>query len=97
MKVKAKAKGNTVKVKAMIMSAMMGKEEAAKKNAQPDFITHIIAKVDGRVVYEVSTGPFISKNPLFKFKFTGASKGQELEITTTNNSGKQETKLTKIK
>ncbi len=97
MKVKAKARGNTVKVKAMFKSAMMGKEEAAKKKMQASFITHIVAKVNGRIVYEVSTGPFISKNPLFKFKFTGASKGEQLEITTTDNRGKQKTKLTKIK
>ncbi len=97
MKVKAKLKGNTVKVKAMFKSAMMGIEEATKKNTQPSFITHIVAKVNGKTVYEVSTGPFISRNPLFKFKFTGASKGEALEITTTDNNGKKEQKTVKIK
>ena len=97
MKVKAKLKGSVIKVKAMFKSDMAGIEEASKKGQQPSFIAHIIAKVNGQTVYEVSTGPFISKNPLFKFQFTGASKGDTLEITTTDNLGKQEQKTVKIK
>ena len=97
MKIKAKLKGHTIKVKAMFNSAMAGKEEASKKKIQPSFIAHIIAKVNGETVYEVSTGPFISKNPLFKFQFVGATKGDILEITTTDNNGKQEQGTAKIK
>ncbi len=97
MKIKAKLKSNTIKVKAMFKSDMAGKEEATKKGVKPNFITHIIASVNGKTVYEVSTGPFISKNPLFKFQFTGASKGDSLEITTTDNYGKKERKAVKIK
>ncbi len=97
MKIKAKLKGQTIKVKALFNSAMVGKEEAIKKKTVPSFITHIIAKVNGETVYEVSTGPFISKNPLFKFQFVGAAKGDSLEIITTDNNGKQEQGTTKIK
>ncbi len=97
MKVKAKLKGAVVKVKAMFKSPMAGTEEAEKKKIKPEYITHIVAKHNGKVVYEVSTGAFVSKNPLFKFEFKGGAKGDELEMTTTDNNGKTETKKAKIK
>jgi len=97
MKVKAKLKKDTVKVKAMFTSVMAGREEAEKKKIKPEFITHIIATVGGKMVYEVSTSPFVSKNPLFKFQFKGAAKGDKMEVVTTDNNGKQEKKSIKIK
>ena len=97
MKVKAKLKKDVVKVKVMFKNPMVGKEEAEKKKVDPEFITHIVAKHKGNTVYEVSTGAFISKNPLFKFEFKGGAKGDELELTSTDNNGKTETKKVKIK
>jgi len=97
MKVKAKLKGDVVKVKVMFKSPMAGPEEAEKKKIKPEFITQITAKHAGKVVYEVTTGGFISKNPLFKFGFKGAAKGDELEVSTLDNNGKAETKKVKIK
>jgi|SaaInl4_135m_RNA_FD_contig_41_1063729_length_1138_multi_2_in_0_out_0_2 sulfur-oxidizing protein SoxZ len=99
MRAKAKLKKGTVKVKAMFKSAMAGREEAEKKKMKPEFITHIIAKVNGTTVYEVSTGAFISKNPLFKFQFTlpEVKKGDKMAVTTTRNNGKSKTKKVKIK
>jgi len=76
---------------------MAGIEEAEKKGNKPDFIAHIIAKYDGKTVYEVSTGGFVSKNPLFKFEFKGAKKGEKFDLTATDNNGKSTTKKIKIK
>ena len=97
MKVKAKLKKDVVKVKAMFKNPMAGAEEAEKKKIKPEFITHIVGKHAGKVVYEVSTSGFISKNPLFKFEFAGGAKGDEFELTSTDNNGKTETKKVKIK
>ncbi len=97
MKVKAKLKGDIVKVKTMFKNPMAGVEEAEKKKIKPEFITQIICTYNGAVVYEVTTGGFISKNPLFKFEFRGGKKGDKIELTTTDNSGKKETKKAKIK
>lgn len=96
MKVKAKVKNGVVEVKAMFTSDMAGREEAEKKKIKPSFIAHIIATVDGVMVYEVSTSPFISKNPLFKFSFKGAT-GGTMEVVTTDNNGVQEKESVKIK
>jgi len=99
MRAKAKLKNGIVKVKAMFKSPMAGREEAEKKNIKPDFITQIVATLNDVVVYEISTGAFISKNPLFKFKFKApdAKKGDKMVITQTDNNGKTKSKKVKIK
>ena len=97
MKLKAKMKKDITKVKVMFKSPMAGPEEAEKKKIKPEFIAHIVGKVGGNIVYEVSTSGFISKNPLFKFQFKGAKKGDMLEMTVTDNNGKVTTDSKKIK
>jgi len=97
MKVKAKLKGDVVKVKVMFKNPMAGAEEAKRKKIKPEFIRQITAVHNGTIVYEVTTGGFISKNPLFKFEFKGAKKGDFLELATIDNNGKKETKKAKIK
>lgn len=97
MKIKAKLKGDIVKVKAMFTSLMADKEEAEKKQIPVEYITQIVATNNDNVVFEVTTSGFMSENPLFKFAFKGAKKGDKLVITTTDNSGKTETGSKKIK
>jgi sulfur-oxidizing protein SoxZ len=97
MKIKAKEKGGVVKVKAMFRSLMADKEEAEKKKIEAEFITHILGKANGKVVFEATTSGFMSENPLLKFSFTGAKKGDELEFVLTDNHGKTKTGKKKIK
>ena len=97
MKIKAKEKDGVVKVKAMFTNLMADKEEAVKKNIAVEFIAHVIGKVNDKVVYEATTSGFMSENPLMKFSFTGAKKGDVLEFTLTDNHGKTETGSQKIK
>lgn len=95
-KIKAKEKGGVVKVKAMFTSLMADKEEATKKGIAVDYIKHIVATVNGVVVYEVNMSGFMSENPLLKFKFNG-KKGDKIEFTYTDNNGKATTAKKKIK
>jgi len=97
MKIKAKEKNGVVKVKAMFRSLMADKEEAEKKKIEAEFITHILGKANGKVVFEATTSGFMSENPLLKFSFTGAKKGDELEFVLTDNHGKTKTGKKKIK
>ena len=97
MKVKAKLKGDVVKVKVLAKHGNVGPEEAEKKKVEANFITSLVAKVGDKVVFEVSGSGFISKNPLFKFKFKGAAKGDELEVTWTDLKGNSKSKKAKIK
>ena len=97
MKIKAKEKDGVTKVKAMFTSLMADKEEAEKKNIGVEYIAHVIGKVNGKTVYEATTSGFMAENPLMKFSFTGAKKGDKLEFTLTDNHGKTETGSKKIK
>jgi len=96
MKIKAKEKKGVVKVKAMFTSLMADREESVKKGIKPEYINHIVATVNDKVVYEVTMSGFMSENPLVKFKFKG-KKGDTIAFTTTDNNGKTETGKKKIK
>ncbi len=96
MKIKAKEKDGIVKVKAKLTHEMMTYAAAQKKGREANFITHVVAKVDEKIIYELSSSQFISKDPILKFKFHG-KKGEVLEITWTDMSGKKVAESKKIK
>lgn len=97
MKVKAKLSKDVVEVKVLAKSPMAGKEEAEKKKIEVEFITHITAKSNGVVVWEASTGPFLSKDPYFQFSYKGAKVGDELSVDWINNKGETKVETTKVK
>jgi sulfur-oxidizing protein SoxZ len=97
MKIKAKQKGDVVKAKVLIKHDMLTYDQAKKKGKEANFITHITAKANGKVVFDFSTSQFLSKNPLIKFSFIGAKSGDKLEITWTDLKGNTKTGSKKIK
>ena len=97
MKIKAKEKNGVVKVKAMFKSLMADKEEAEKKKIDVQYIKRIVGKANGKIVFEADTSGFMSENPLIKFSFTGAKKGDILEFEVIDNKGKKITGKKKIK
>jgi len=97
MKIKAKEKDGVVKVKAMFTSLMADREEAEKKKIEVAYISYIVGKANDKVVFEATTSGFMAENPLMKFSFTGAKKGDMLEFELTDNHGKKQTGKKKIK
>ncbi len=97
IRIKAKEKNGVVTVKAMIKHPMLSYIQAKKKNKKANFITYIVAKANGEIVYEVSTSQFLSKNPYIKFQFKGAKKGDKIEITAKDLSGDAITTKAKIR
>lgn len=97
MKIKAKLKDGVTEVKILLSSPMAGKEEAEKKKIEVSFLSHVTATVNGKVVWEASTGPFLSKDPYFKFEFKGAKAGDKLVIETVDNKGKTDKDEAEIK
>jgi len=79
IKIKARERDGIVKTKVSITHDMLTYLQAKKKGHEANFITHITALVSKRVVFDVSTSQFLSKNPLLKFSFKG-QKGEELTI-----------------
>lgn len=96
-RIKAKEKKGITTVKAMANHVMLSYAEAKRAKKEVNFITSMMAKVDGKIVYEVSTSQFLSKNPFVQFKFKGANKGKELEFTWTDLKGNTKTDKKKIK
>ncbi|QKJ24111.1 thiosulfate oxidation carrier complex protein SoxZ [Poseidonibacter lekithochrous] len=96
-RIKAKLKKGIVTVKALANHAMLSYQEAEKAKKEVNFITSMVAKVNGKIVYEVSTSQFLSKNPYVKFKFKGAEKGDKVEFTWTDLKGNTQTDSKKIK
>jgi len=100
IKIKAKNKKGIIEVKALIKHEMSTYNQAKKKTGDrnnANFITHISASVNGKIVYEASTSQFLSKNPIFKFKFTGAVKGDEISMTYSDKQGNTKSATAKIK
>ena len=96
MKIKVKEKDGIAKAKVQIKHEMLTYDMAKKKGKEANFITHMIGKVGDKIVYEISSSQFLSKNPVFKFKFP-ASKGDELTITYTDLKGNTGTGSQKVK
>lgn len=102
MRVKAKLKKGIVNVKVMAKHDMTTYNQAEKKTGDREnanFITHFSGTVNGKTVIDMSTSQFLSKNPIFKFKFRGDEfkKGDKLEMTWVDRKGKSKTKKAKIK
>jgi sulfur-oxidizing protein SoxZ len=87
MKIRARFRNGKVIGKVHIDHAMVNYQEAKEKGLSANFITHVIAKVGDRVVYELSSGEFLAKTPLLKFKFI-ANRGELLTVTWRDLSGK---------
>jgi sulfur-oxidizing protein SoxZ len=95
-RIKAKAKKGMVTVKAMAKHPQLSYQEAERAKKKADFITHIVASVDGATVFEMSGSQFLSKNPYLKFSFNG-EKGKEMEMTMATLLGEKKTFKAKIK
>jgi len=96
-RIKAKLKKGIVTVKALASHAMLSYQEAERAKKEANFITYMVAKVNDKIVYEVSTSQFLSKNPYMKFQFRGAEKGDKIEITWTDLKGETQVSSAKIK
>jgi len=96
-RIKAKEKKGVTTAKVMASHAMLSYLEAKNQKKEANFITSMIATVDGVVVYEVSTSQFLSKNPFVQFQFKGENKGKELVFTWTDLKGNTRTDKQKIK
>lgn len=61
-RIKAKEKDGVVTVMALAKHPMHSSIEAKKLKVKQNFITHLTAQVDGKIVYEISSSQFFSKD-----------------------------------
>jgi len=100
IKVRAKAKGDTTTVKALISHAMetgMRKNKKTGKKFPAHFIQEITCSHNGNTVLSADWGTAISKNPYLSFKFSGAKAGDTLKMSWVDNKGASDSVEAKIK
>jgi len=99
MKIKAKIKGEVVEVKALMTHPMengMAKNKETGEVIPAHFIQNLTAKVGETTVLTALWSGGVSKNPYLSFKFTGAAKGDKVELSWTDNKGATETEVAEI-
>ncbi len=100
IKVKAKAKGDTVTVKCLISHPMetgIRKDKKTGKIIPAHFVQEVKAEHNGNAVMTANWSGGISKNPYLSFKFDGGKKGDTLKMSWNDNKGGSDSVDAKIK
>ena len=99
IKMRAKVKGDSVEVKALISHPMetgLRKDKKTGKAIPAHFIETVeVKKGDATIMTSYWSGG-VSKNPYLSFKYNGA-KGDVLTLTWTDNMGKSDSGSTTVK
>ena len=100
MKIRAKLKGETVEVKALMnhpMETGLRKDKKTGEVIPAHFIQEVVAKSGDKTVMTALWSGGISKNPYIAFKFAGAAKGDSVELTWSDNKGESQAASAEIK
>jgi len=99
IKIRAKEKGGVVTVKSLMTHPM---ETGARKDSKTGelipahFIQEVTCKAAGKTVLTAYWSGGVSKNPYLSFKFKGAAKGDEIELSWVDNKGESDSATAKI-
>jgi len=99
IKVRAKVEGGTTTVKCLMSHPMETGQRKDSKTGQlipAHFIQEVVAEHNGKTVLTALWGAAISKNPYLSFRFSGASAGDTLKVSWTDNTGASDSIDTKI-
>ncbi len=100
IKVRAKAAGDVVTVKALMSHPMQQEGQKNKKTGEPippNYITEVKGEYNGNVVMTAHWSGAISKNPYLSFKFKGGKSGEAVNISWVDINGKTDGIEAKIK
>ena len=99
IKLRAKAKGGEVSVKALISHPMetgLRKDKKTGKVIPAHFIQEVTVNANGKEVLVAEWGPAVSKNPYLSFKYAGAA-GDKVTLSWKDNTGKSDSAETAAK
>ena len=100
IKVRAKVKNGTAKVKCLISHPMetgLRKNKKTGKLIPAKFIQEVTCEHSGNTVMDAQWNGTISKNPFMAFSFSGAAPGDMIKISWVDNTGKSDSTEAKIK
>ncbi len=99
IKIRAKLKGDVVTVKALMTHPMetgARKDKKSGKLIPAHFIQEVKCESGGKTRMTAYWSGGVSKNPYLSFKFKGASKGDMLKLSWTDNKGNSDSAEAKI-
>lgn len=99
IKLRAKAKGGVVTVKALMnhpMETGLRKDKKTGKMIPAHHIQEVTAKLGDTTVLDAVWGGAISKNPYLSFKCSGA-KGDSLTLSWVDNQGNSDSQTSAVK
>ncbi|MCP4995542.1 MAG: thiosulfate oxidation carrier complex protein SoxZ [Gammaproteobacteria bacterium] len=91
IKVKAKFKNDVVTVKALMghpMETGNRKDKKTGKKIPARFIQEVVCKSGGKTLMTANWSGGVSKDPYLMFKYKGGKKGDMLELSWVDNTGK---------
>ncbi len=100
IRIRAKAKGGIVLVKALLTHPMetgRRKNKKTGKKMPAHFIQEVNCTHNGKTVMTAEWGASISKNPYLSFKFGGGKAGDTVGIAWVDNLGEKDSVETKVK
>ena len=100
IRIRAKAKGDTTTVKALITHPMetgMRKNKKTGGKFPAHFIQELTCQHNGKTVMRADWGPAISKNPYVSFTMKGAAKGDTITMSWVDNKGGKDSAKANVK
>ena len=99
IRIRAKLKGDTTEVKALMSHPMdtgLAKDKKTGQKIPAHFIKEVKCEHNGKSVLVANWGVAISKNPYLSFKFKGGAKGDSIKISWNDNKGESDSAEAKI-
>lgn len=100
IKLRAKVKGDTVEVKALIKHPMESgnrKDTKTGEKIPAHYITEVVCEHGGKTRLTASLSGGVSKNPYVSFKFKGGASGDPVTMNWKDNKGESDSVEAKIK
>ena len=93
MRIRAQMMGGAVDVRVLMAHEMETgqRRDSAGKTVPAWYIQSVTATCNGKTVLSAQWGPAVSKNPFLSFRFTGATAGDKVIVTWTDNKGEKRT------
>ena len=99
IRIRAKLKGDTTEVKALMSHAMdtgLAKDKKTGEKIPAHYIKEVKCEHNGKSVMIANWGVAISKNPYLSFKFKGGAKGDTIKISWNDNKDDSDSEEAKI-
>lgn len=100
IKIRARMKGDSCEVKALIKHQMetgLRKDKKTGKVIPAHFIQEVSCEHNGASVLSANWGTAISTNPYLSFEFSGAKQGDTIKLSWVDNMGESDSAEADIK